>query len=81
MEWVEQRRGGSRELTCKRPSGYEASIVVTGREVTARLSKAREDNTFVPPAEALAAGDLEQVVTRLRAELESRIETLEDGHS
>jgi hypothetical protein len=82
MEWVEQQSGGTRKLTCRRPSGYEASIVVTGRELTARLWKTTElRDTFALPPQELPPEEVEPTVARVKAEIESRLETLEDGHS
>jgi hypothetical protein len=82
MEWEEERQGGSRELRCKRPSGYEAAIIVTGNELAARMWKARENrDTFALPPHEVPPDQVEDAVTRVKEEIESRLETLEDGHS
>jgi hypothetical protein len=82
MEWTEERSAGSRRWSCQRPSGYEASIVVAGTEVTARLWKAAEcRDAFALPPLRLAAEEVEGTVQRVQAEIEARLDVIEDGHS
>ena len=82
IEWKEERGTGLRRLVCLRPSGYEARILVFGNELSARLGKPQESrDTFAVAPHEVAAEDVEPTVERLKAEIESRLDTLESGHS
>jgi hypothetical protein len=82
IEWKEETGAGMRRLVCLRPSGYEARILVFGNELSARLGKPQENkDSFAVPPHAVPAEEVEPTVERLKAEIASRLDLLENGHS
>jgi hypothetical protein len=82
IEWSDERMGRERKLSCHRPSGYEARILVAGNELSARLWKPHESrDSFVVSPRAYDDSEIERTVERVKAEIEQRLEKLESGHS
>jgi hypothetical protein len=82
MDWEVESGEGVRRWILLRPSGYEASIVVAGEELTARLCKRQEcREAYALPPQAVPPPDIDDTVARVKNEIEERLESLESGHS
>jgi hypothetical protein len=82
IEWSDESTGRERKLSCHRPSGYEARILVSGNQLSARVWKPHEArDAFVVSPKSYADTEIEPTVSKVKAEIEQRLQQLENGHS